>query len=281
VTSNAVTLAVNPASQLGNLSVRTTAGTGDRSLIVGFVVSGSEANKPILVRGIGPALTAFGVSGALADPQLSLYSGSRQLVANDNWGTAANLPQLTQAAQNLGAFPLATGSRDAALLTELPPGSYTAQVVSAGPSGIALIELYDGDTSLASRLINVSARTQVGTGANILIAGLVITGTAPKTVLVRAVGPTLAAFGVSGTLANPQVSVLRGTDSVGSNDDWWTGDGATRLPPVFSSVGAFPLAAQSRDAALVASLAPGAYTVQVSGVGGTTGIALVEVYEAP
>ena len=95
-------------------------------------------------------------------------------------------------------------------------------------------------------------------------------------VLVRAVGPTLGAFGVTGALNDPRLEILRGTTSVATNDNWLAADA-----PTFSSVGAFGLTAGSRDAALVVSLAPGSYTAQVSGVGGTTGVALVEVYEVP
>jgi hypothetical protein len=280
-TSRVATLIVSGAgSRLSNLSVRTTAGAGSQTLIVGFVVAG-PGGKPVLVRGIGPSLAAFGVTGALNDPQLTLFRGTIQVATNDNWGDPPAGEQITSAAHRLGAFALAPTSRDSALLSTLQPDSYTAQLVATGASGIALIELYDGDGDLPGRIINVSARCQVGTGANILIAGFFIAGNAPKTVLLRGVGPTLAAFGVSDSLANPQMVLLRGSEIVATNDDWFLTGGASALPPVFAAAGAFPLAPSSRDAALVATLQPGSYTLQVSGAGNTTGVALVEIYEVP
>lgn len=282
VTSRAVTLVVSAAaSRLGNLSVRTSAGSGDQTLIVGFVIAGGDGNKPVLVRAIGPTLTAFGVAGVLADPQLSLYQGPIQIASNDNWGDSAVAEQIADAATRLGAFGLDRRSRDAAIFSGLRGSVYTAQVAARAGDGIALVELYDGDASLPTRLINVSARSQVGNGANILIVGFVVQGNTPKTVLLRAVGPTLAAFGVGGVLADPQLTLLSGANVIAINDDWFRGNGAQTFPPLFTSVSAFQLAPQSRDAALVVTLPPGAYTAQVSGADGGTGVALVEVYEVP
>lgn len=282
VTSRAVTLIVSAAaSRLANLSVRTLAGAGSQTLIVGFVVSGESGTKPVLLRGVGPSLSAFGVTGVLADPQLTLFRGGIQVAVNDNWGDSSAVDQIAQVARNVGAFTLDPRSRDAALYSGLPPGGYTTQVTSPGVAGVALVELYEADASPQSRLVNVSARSLAGTGADILIAGFVVQGNAPKTLLVRGVGPTLAAFGMTDALLDPQLVILRGTDVVATNDDWWRNDGAQSLPPVFGLVGAFALAPQSRDAALVVALPPGQYTAQISGAGGTTGVALVEVYEVP
>ncbi len=124
------------------------------------------------------------------------------------------------------------------------------------------------------RLINLSTRAQVGTGGDILITGFNITGTGNKTVLIRATGPALTPFGVTGVLADPKLELYSGTTLLQSNDNWLAADAAT-----FSSVGAFALTGGSKDAALVATLAPGGYTAQVSGIGAGTGVALVEVYE--
>lgn len=282
VTSRAVTLQVGvAASRLGNLSVRTAAGAGDQTLIVGFTVAGAGGTKPVLVRAIGPSLAAFGVAGVLPDPQVSLFQGAIAVATNDNWGDSPVSAQISEAGRRLGAFVLEGRSRDAAIYAGLQPGSYTAQVGAGGASGIALVELYDGDTSLPSRLVNVSARCLVGTGGNILIAGFFVLGNTAKTVVIRAVGPTLAAFGVSEVLADPQLVLFRGVDVLATNDDWFRNNGAQTLPPVFAAVGAFPLAPQSRDAALVATLPPGQYTAQISGAEGATGVALVEVYEVP
>lgn len=264
-------------SYLSNLSVRTTAGAGDNTLIVGFTLS--DGSKPLLVRGIGPALTTFGVEGALTDPKLELYTSgasSTKLIENDNW-----LATDVATFKSVGAFNLAANSRDAALVASLAPTSYTAQLSGIGGStGLALVELYDtaAGTSTA-RLTNVSARSQVGTGDNILVAGFTIAGTGPRNLLIRAVGPTLTAFGVGGVLEDPKLELFDATrpDSpIAINDNWEPSSAAT-----FPRVGAFSLTPNSGDAVLLITLPPGSYTAQVSGVGNTTGVALVEVYEAP
>jgi len=130
-----------------------------------------------------------------------------------------------------------------------------------------------------TRLVNVSARAQVGTGAGILIAGFTISGNVPRRVLIRGVGPGLAPFGVTGTLVNPALAIYRGTSVVAENDDWGGGE---ELAATFRSVGAFALfSTASRDSALLVTLAPGSYTAQLTGVSNTTGVALIEVYEVP
>lgn len=287
-TSNAATLTVTAAqpssAYLSNLSIRSVAGAGDRTLIVGFSIGGANTtgSKNLLIRGVGPTLAALGVTGTLPDPKLELYSGQTMLVGNDNWDAAAT-PAATQA--SVGAFALGSGSRDAALIRNgVGAGSYTVQIVDAGGgSGVALAELYDlapasAVTAATPRFVNISARTQVGTGGDILIAGFNVGGTGARRMLIRAVGPTLGAFGVGGTLADPKLEVYSGQTVVSANDNW----DATATPVATqSSVGAFQLTANSRDAALIVALQPGAYTAQVSGVGGTMGVALIEVYELP
>ncbi len=268
--------------RLANLSVRTQAGTGDATLIAGFALGGSgaapAATKPLLVRAIGPTLGAFGVTGTLADPAIEIAPlGAARMAANDNWaGTTA----LKNAFAAVGAFALADdASRDAALVFAPTVGAYTATV--SGGSGIALVEVYDAGAGNTPRLTNVSARTQVGTGADALIAGFVVNGTLPKRLLLRAIGPTLAAFGVGGTLADPVLTLrpLGSETIVATNDDW---AGTAALKTAFASVGAFAFANDaSKDAALVLDLPPGAYTATVSGKNTTTGVALVEVYELP
>lgn len=148
-----------------------------------------------------------------------------------------------------------------------------------GNTGVALAEIYDATTGFSSttpRLTNVSARTQAGEGAGILIAGFTITGNNPKIVLIRAVGPTLGDFGVTGVLADPFLQLYRsGTSSaIAANDNW-----EPTIRTIFSRVGAFNLPTGSKDAVLLVTLPPGGYTAQVGGVGGTQGVALVEVYE--
>jgi hypothetical protein len=264
------------SARLINLSVRTTAGRDAAALVVGFSLSGSSA-KPILLRAIGPTLGVFGVPGALADPVLTLRDAAGATVLeNDNWGGAA---AVSAAAARLGAFALDAAARDSAALPNISPASYTVSVTPAGasvPPGVALVELYDADPATGSRLTNVSARARVGTGTDILVVGFAVGGTGQRNVLVRAIGPALSAFGLPGALANPKLEIFQNGTLIQSNDDW-----SAALAATFASVGAFPLTTGSADAALALSLGPGTYTAQVSGVGNTEGVALVELYELP
>ncbi len=279
---------VPEVARIGNLSIRTRAGTGAQTLIVGFVVGGAGTSgpKPLLVRGVGPALAAFGVGDTLIDPRLEIFSGGAapvRLFENDNWNAS---DASTFAA--VGAFALPAGSRDAALYNgSVNAASYSAQLSGiGGTTGVALAEIYDVTPSLVfgagtPRLINVSARTVSGTGADVLIAGFVIFGPpgSNKRVLLRAIGPTLTVFGVGGVLADPRLELFNSSAvKTHENDNW---GGGAELTDTFRAVGAFGLDGTSRDAALVVTLATGTYTAQVSGVGGATGVALVEVYEVP
>jgi uncharacterized delta-60 repeat protein len=253
------------------------------SLTPGFVIAGN-GNKRLLIRAIGPTLLRFGVNGIIPDPRLDVVPlGSvTALAANDDWVAGAALTAATNAT---GAFTLDPASRDSALLTDLAANGsgYTARITtaSATTSGLVLAEVYDTEiTNSPARLSNVSTRGFVGTGANALVPGFVIGGGGPKQLLIRAVGPGLAPFGVTGLLADPQLSVipLGKTASVASNDNW---GGTTALSAAFAAVGAFALPTDSKDAAVLVRLPPGAYTVTVSGVGDTTGTALVEIYDVP
>ncbi|MBM3855020.1 MAG: hypothetical protein FJ399_18005 [Verrucomicrobia bacterium] len=291
VVSSPATVSISTTDEpgrIGNLAIRSQAGTGGQMLIVGLAVggAGTSGNKPLLIRGVGPALGNFGLTGFLADPRLEVYSSATGARVNENndWGGDS---QIAATGAAVGAFSLgASSSRDAALyLPALARGSYTVQISGAGASatGVALAEIYDasaGDsfTVTTPRLVNVSARTQVGLGGDILIAGFYLGGRTARTVLIRGIGPTLASFGVPGALVDPRLELFRGATRIGENDDW---GGATALANTFSDVGAFPLARTSRDAAILVTLPPGGYTAQVSGVNATTGVALVEVYEVP
>jgi hypothetical protein len=274
-TSSAATLTVTgvaPVSvaRLSNLSVRA-AMAPSQTLIVGFSVSGGS--RGIVVRGVGPTLASFGLGDAMADPRLELYNGSALVAENEDWGNAA---ALSTAFSNVGAFPLIANSRDAAFLQPID-GTRSVHLKGTG-AGVALVELYDTGLGDTPRLVNVSARNQVGTGDNILIFGFFVDGTGTKNVLIRAIGPRLVDLGVTGVLADPRFDVFRAgsTVAIAGNDNW-----DASLAATFNAVGAFGLTAGSRDAALVTTLTPGSYTVQVSGVSGTTGEALVESYEVP
>lgn len=283
--THAATLPPVPTgAQLINISTYAQAGNGS-NLIVGFVVQGT-APKTFLLRGIGPALTQFAVPSALDDPTLVVQAApSLELVGvNDNWSAGDNFNQVVTASGAAGAFPLLVGSKDAALVASLPPGGYTAAVGTAdGGSGTALVEAYDAAVGSASaRLINLSTRAQAGTGARILTAGFVIARGDAMRVLVRAVGPGLTQFNVTDVLARPILNVFDSNRIIIRTNTGWTSEGFKGdLAGAARVTGAFALPPGSADSATVLTLASGSYTVQVSGVGGTTGEALVEVYAVP
>jgi len=269
--------ASNP-SRIINLSARSTVGTGGNILIAGFVINGT-GSKQILLRGVGPTLGQFGVSQPLAQPNLALMNSAGTMVASDStWGGGA---ALTQAFAQVGAFALPANSADSALLRPSSAGAYTAQLSGlSNTTGVGLAEIYDADTAApTARLINISARASVGTGSNILIAGFVISGNTPEKVVIRGVGPTLGVFGVTGSLATPQLVLYdSGNNALQVNSTW---GGGTALAQAFAQVGAFALPSSSADAAILVTLPPGAYTAELSGVNGATGVGLAEVYELP
>lgn len=268
---------------LRNLSTRGQVGTGDNVLIAGFVVGGTTA-KQILIRAIGPSLTQFGITSALANPQLQVFSGSALITSNDNWGGDAGI---SGASGSVGAFPLITTSLDSVVLISLQPGAYTAKVNgAAGGTGVALVELYDVDNPAAfsaQKVINVSTRGLAGTGQAQLIAGFVINGNTSKKVLVRGIGPALTQFGVLGVLADPVLRIVRNSDNlvIRENDNWEIGNDVALILDAAAKTGAFALPAGSKDSVILINLPPGSYSAQVSGTGTTTGVASVEVYEVP
>ncbi|HZZ18221.1 MAG TPA: hypothetical protein VFE25_02570 [Opitutaceae bacterium] len=271
-------------SRLANISSRALVGADSNVEIAGFVVSGSAgATEQVLVRGVGPGLSQFNVAGVLEQPVLKLYdSGGNLIASNAGWGSNPNASDIDQAIKASGAFSLAAGSKDSALLLSLAPGSYTAVVSGVnGTTGVALAEVYEMDSGVP-RLINISTRAFVGAGSSVEIAGIVIAGTLPAKVLVRSVGPALAQFGVSSPLAAPTLSVVDAQGNVvATNTGWSSAANVAQVATTTTAVGAFALPSGSADCALLLNLPPGAYTAVVSGVGGTSGVALVEAYQAP
>lgn len=268
--------------RLANISTRGLAGPGESNLIAGFVIQGT-ATKRLLIRAIGPALGAFGVAGALADPRFTVVDGRGQTaMAVDDWSAGAAIDAATQ---RVGAFALRAGSKDAAAVATLAPGSYTVRVEGADTAtGVALIEVYDADPAGAgSRLVNLSTRGIAGRDGDQMIAGFVVEGGASRPVLIRAIGGgTLGGFGLVGGLGDPALEVYDGAGVlVAKNDDWGRSAQAPLLTQRFSSVGAFALASVSKDAGLIATLPPGAYTAKVVNLEQPSGVALIEVYQAP
>lgn len=283
--TSVLTIVVAPAasSRIINFSARALSGPGSQTLIMGFVIAGDGKN--LLVRGVGPGLTAYGITNALADPMLTLYGPSGAILAtNDDWqtNTSGSAALIASTGARVGAFALAANSKDSALLATFNNGAHTTSMLRpASTTGVALTEIYDTDVAEGARLINVSARMNVTAGEGTLIAGLVISGNTPKTVLIRGIGPTLSAFAVTGVLADPQIAVFSGNTQLASNDNWEVGTStAAQLSSRSAQVGAFALAAGSRDAAMLITLQPGSYTVHVTGVAGASGVALIEVYDA-
>jgi hypothetical protein len=274
----ATALAPTVDSKLLNISTRGFVGTGTNELIAGFLVGGSTT-KNVLIRASGPALEKLNILGALPDPMLQVYSGSTVIATNSGW---AGDPAIASAASAAGGFSwLDPTSKDSALLMSLSPGLYTAEVSGAsGDTGVSLVEVYDvtsaGDTS---KLLNISTRGFVGTGSSSLIAGFFVGGSTAKTVLIRASGPALDPFGVSGTLPDPQLQIYTGSTLLASNDAW---AGNPAIASAANAAGGFPWSdPTSSDAALLLTLDPGAYTAVVSGVNADTGVSLVEVYDVP
>lgn len=271
-------------SRLVNLSILTELAAAGDGLTLGYVVggAGTAGTKPILIRAVGPTLGAapFNIPGALGDPKLRLVVGSDR-GENDNWGGS---PALAAAFASVGAFTYSSASSlDAAVIANVSAGDNVVEITgNSGSTGIVLAELYDSTptsamTTATPRLVNVAVLKALGTG---LTAGFVIDGQGSKRVLVRAVGPTIggAPFNVGGAVEDPQLTLYSGQTVIQSNDNW---GGTAELTAAFAQVGAFALPANSKDAAVLATLNPGPYTVQAKGVGGTSGVALVEVYEVP
>jgi sugar lactone lactonase YvrE len=288
VQSGAATLTVSSTTDVGrlvNISCRSAVGTGGNILIAGFAIggAGTSGTAPLLIRASGPALASFDVAGFLPDPELQLFANSSLLGSDSAWGGSTLIAD-TAAAVGAFAWTIPT-SHDSALVETLAAGPYSAQVSGqSGDTGVALAEVYDTTpagsyTPATPRLVNISARTQVGTGANVLIAGFVIGGSTSKTVLIRASGPALASFNVSGLLPDPELQLYAGSTLV-DTDDGWAGD--PEIAAAAAEVGAFSWGtASTPDSALLVTLPPGTYTAQVSGASGDSGIALVEVYEVP
>ncbi len=268
--------------RLVNISTRTTAGVGEQVAIVGFVISGIES-KPVLIRAVGPTLGSFGVETALRAPELVLNRGANVVARNTGWTTSGDAAAIAAAAVRSGAFPLGETSADSVLLLTLAPGTYSAVVSAAdGRAGVGLVEVYDlSGASIAQKLTNISTRAVAGAGDATLIAGVVVGGSAPKRLLIRAAGPALAQFGLTGVLAKPQLTLISDGKTVAQNVGWSTSGDSVTIAESAARVGGFPFVNGSDDAALVVNLAPGAYTAQVTGVGAASGVVLVEVYEIP
>ena len=267
-----------PDASLVNSSVRALSGSGDAILINGFVVGGSDL-KSILVRTVGPGLTAFGVSDVMAQPAVTVFnSSSNPIAANSGW-ESGDATAISSASALVGAFPLVAGSADSAVVATVSPGAYTAQVAPVdGQGGTVLVEVYDA-TPGSGFLLNQSARGEITADQAVLIAGFAVSGTAPRRALIRCVGPELANFGVTAALSDPELKLFDATSAeISSNDNWSSNSNAALIASASADLGAFPLTAGSGDAAVLVELSPGSYTVHARGISGAVGTVLLEVY---
>lgn len=287
--SDFATLVITPSpARLINLSARARLSPATGPLVCGFAVS---TQRLFLLRALGPALAGLGVSDALPDTELTLRAVKDFSSIYRDRGSATQ-PTVAFYAQRVGAFPIvllpnpsgpvvvsASGStNDSGIVINLDRPAYTAAVTSpTGQSGIALFELYDaGPLTAPGALTNLSARAHTGTGTDTLTVGFVVDGN-PLRLLVRGIGPTLAQFGVTDALAQLRLSLRRSdSDAVLATNDGWAG--SADVATASQRVGAFPLPATSRDAAMILTLAPGAYTVQLAGANNTSGTGLIELY---
>ena len=270
---------------LGNISTRSFVQTGEHVMIGGFIVQGTGP-KRVIIRAIGPELTQYGITDALANPRLELHNGTGALIAtNDDWQTTilGGIITSNQVSdiQNSGHAP--TAASESAIIADLQPGNYTAIVHGVNNTvGVALVEVYDLSPGASSNLGNISTRSFVQTGEHVMIGGFIVQGTGPKRVIIRAIGPELTQYGITDALANPRLELHNGTGAlIATNDDWQTtiigGLITSNQVSDIQNSGHAPTAAS--ESAIIADLQAGNYTAIVQGVNNTAGVALVEVYD--
>jgi uncharacterized Zn-binding protein involved in type VI secretion len=278
-----------PAPQLGNISTRSFVQTGDNVIIGGFIVQGTGF-KRVIIRAIGPELGAppYNIPNALANPTLELHNGAGTLIAsNDNWPTTIIGGIITSnqvgAIRDSGHAP--TDGRESAIVADLQPGNYTAIVRGVNNvTGVALVEVYDLSANSASILGNISTRSFVQTGDNVMIGGFIVQGTGAKRVIIRAIGPELGAppYNIPNALANPTLELHNATGAlIASNDNWQSTviGGIITSNQVIDIVVSRHAPGDGRESAIIADLPAGNYTAIVRGVNDTTGVGLVEVYD--
>jgi len=270
---------------LGNISTRSFVQTRDNVMIGGFIVQGTGP-KRVIIRAIGPELTQFGVPNALADTTLELYNQAGAVIAsNDDWQTTmiGGIIGSSQVSdiQNSGGAP--TNDLESAIIATLPPGRYTAIVRGFDNTvGVALVEVYDLNPDASSSLGNISTRSFVQTGDNVMIGGFIVQGTGPKRVIIRAIGPELTQFGVPNALADTTLELRNSAGAlIASNDDWRNTilEGIIHTDQVSDIQSSGRAPTNDLESAIVATLPPGRYTAIVRGFDNTVGVALVEVYD--
>jgi len=259
-----------PPRDLLNISTRLQVLTGDKVLIGGFIITGTDPKK-VIVRGIGPSLSGVGVT--LQDPVLELHQGNSTIATNDDWKEHQAEVEATMIAP--------TNDLESAIVATLTPGPYTAVLSGKNNgSGVGVVEVYDLDQAANSKLANISTRGFVDVGSNVMIGGLIVSGGAGggnARVIVRALGPSLDALGVPGALPDPNLELHDASGAtIASNDNWkMRPDGSSQQGEIEATA---VMPGNDLESALVQTLPPGSYTVIVRGTGNTTGVAVVEAY---
>ena len=265
-----------PPGILANVSTRLPVGTDDNVLIQGFIVQGPVgSSKKIMVRAIGPTLAAFGVTDALANPTLEIHDSNNAIIAtNNDWRTTqvGGIIMGDQSA-DIGASGLAPGNdAESAIITNLSPGNYTAIVRGVSNSvGTAVVDAYDLSVASPARLANIATRGLVQPGDQLMIAGFIIQN-GPIRAVVRAIGPSLTAFGVNNALPNTTLQIKDQNGTIVIENDDWQSDQKQEL----ENTGLQPT--NNLEAAVVVTLQPGQYTAQVRGKPESTGTGVVQVY---
>lgn len=252
-----------------NISTRGLVGLDEAALIGGFIVSGSDS-ETVVLRALGPSLGNSGLANPLIDPVLNLYDASGQIIAtNDDWQSDAGAAEI----EANGLAP--SDPAEAATVQTLAPGAYTFVVTGKGSiPGIGLVETYDLSPLADARLANLSTRGSVGSGDELLISGFIIGDVNSNTIVLRALGPSLAAFGINAPLADPVLTVYDSNGvSIANNDNW---EDDLSAPQIEQNQLAPTDAA---EAATILHLPAGAYTTTVSGANGETGVGLVEMFD--
>ena len=242
----------------------------------------------MIIRAIGPELGAppYNVPGALADPTLELHDGNGALIASsDNWQHTIIGGIITgdQVRDILNSGHAPTDPRESVIIADLPGGSYTAIVRGVNNTmGVALVEVYDLSASISSILGNISTRSFVQTGDNVMIGGFIVAGTESKKMIIRAIGPELTQYGVPNALADPTLELHDSTGAlIASNDNWQVTiiGGIITTGQYHDIVNSGHAPSDIRESAIIGELPAGNYTAIVRGVNNTTGVALVEVYD--
>lgn len=258
-----------PPAQALNISTRVLVQAGDNAGIGGFIVTGTDP-KQLVLEGLGPSLGSFGIPNPLADPLLELHGPSGFVtISNDNW-------------QDGTCYPWPFGephlnSLESAICTTLDPGAYTAIIKGNNQtSGVGLVGVYDVGTASSSKLANLSTRAFVSTGGDIVIAGFILgNNNRQDSIILRGIGPSLAAFGVPNALANPQLELRDNSGTLIRSDNDWMDDPAQKA--LIVAAGLSP--ANDLESAIAETLSPGTYTALLSGVDNGTGVGLVEFYD--